>query len=389
MPERDRIPRSRKSSRGREPSAAGGKMARAWSAPVRVMTRMLGTEPNSTEPPQRHKRDGSAIIDCGLYADGVRQDGNWGFAEALDEARRRRNAFVWLGLHEPSELEMTGIAEAYGLHELAVEDAVRAGQRPKLEQFGEVAFLVLRSTRYVPHGPLTESSEVVDTGYVMLFIGEHFVITVRHGDGARLTPVRSELEKKHDLLRHGPWAVAYAVMDLVVDLYIDVSFAVEQDLDALEEHVFSRQGAPEHIQSIYQLKRELVEFKRAVVPLQRPLMTLVSEQSDVPRDLRRYFRDVQDHLTRTVEQVSAFDEVLNSILQARLAQLSVDQNNDMRKIAAWAAIAGAQTLIAGIEGMNFEFMPETHMRYGYPVVAAIMVVSAFGLYRLFRRSGWL
>ena len=376
--------------RSEDEHGQGRGLSRAWTAPVRAVTRIWTSDSHPAQPPDTY-RSGSAIVDCGLYVDGIRQQGTWSYADALAEARQRRNAFVWLGVHEPTELEMSGIAQAYGLHELTVEDAVNGGQRPKLEQFGDVAFLALRTTRYITHGELTDTSEVVETGHVMLFIGAQFVITVRHGDAAKLAPVRADLERKHDLLKHGPWAVAYAVADRVVDLYIDVAFAVEQDLDTLEESVFSRQArhGTDRIQQIYQLKRELVEFKRAVVPLQRPLMTLVAEQSDVPREIRRYFRDVQDHLTRTVEQVNSFDDLLNSILQARLAQVTVDQNNDMRKIAAWAAIAAVQTAIAGIYGMNFRFMPELETTYGYPVVLALMLGSAYALYKSFRRSGWL
>ncbi|MFS8479163.1 MAG: magnesium/cobalt transporter CorA [Micromonosporaceae bacterium] len=376
------MPMRRRWTPDREPTAS------AWTAPVRAVRRLRSSNRATPDQP-RHSDHNSAIVDCGLYIEGVRQEGEWGYADALATARRHRNAFVWLGLREPTEQEMTGIARTYGLHELPVEDAIRGGQRPKLEQFGDVAFLVLRTTRYLSHDGLTETSQIIETGHIMLFIGEHFVITVRHGDAAELSPVRADLEKKRDLLRNGPWAVAYAVTDRVVDLYIDVAFAIEQDLDELEENVFSRHGAPERIQSIYQLKRELVEFKRAVVPLHRPLMALVSEKSAVPKEMHGYFGDVQDHLTRTVEQVNSFDEVLNSILQARLAQLTVDQNNDLRKIAAWAAIAAVETFIAGVYGMNFRFMPETEWRYGYPAVLAVMLVSAFALYRFFRRSGWL
>ncbi|HWG99779.1 MAG TPA: magnesium/cobalt transporter CorA [Pilimelia sp.] len=332
---------------------------------------------------------GSGVVDCALYVRGVRQPGRWDYAGALAAAREQQDAFVWLGLHEPSHAEMAGIAEAYGLHELAAEDAVTAGQRPKLEQFGdEVSFLVLRTARYVEHEELTEVTEIVETGQLMIFIGPHFVITVRHGDACHLTPVRADLETRADLLQHGPWSVAYAVTDRVVDLYVEVGDRLEQDLDSTEESVFSRHGG--EIQRIYQLKRELVEFRRAVVPLQRPMMALTSENNtEVPRKLRRYFRDVQDHLTRTVDQVNSYDDLLNSILQARLAQVSVDQNNDMRKIAAWAAIAAMQTAIAGVYGMNFRFMPELEWRYGYPAVLALMLTAAAVLYRMFRRAGWL
>jgi magnesium transporter len=284
---------------------------------------------------------------------------------------------------------MAGIAATYDLHELAVEDAVKAEQRPKLEQFGSVHFLVLRTARYVEHDQLTETSQVVETGQVLIFIGEKFVITVRHGDASRLAPVRADLESKRVLLEQGPWAVAYAVTDKVVDLYLEVADQIESDLDNLEEDVFSREGASP-IQEIYQMKRELVEFRRAVVPLQRPLLTLTASQSRlVPKEIRRYFRDVQDHLTRTVEQVAAYDDLLNSILQARLAQVTVDQNNDMRKIAAWAGIAAVWTAVAGIYGMNFRFMPELHWQYGYPVVLALIIAASVLLYRAFRRSGWL
>ncbi|MDG4791070.1 magnesium/cobalt transporter CorA [Micromonospora sp. WMMD1102] len=363
---------------------------RAWAAPVRAaVTRMLSTEVGQQRNPENSRPDGQGVVDCGLYVDGVRQPGQLGYAEALDAARQQAGAFVWLGLHEPSQAEMAGIADAYGLHELAVEDAVKAEQRPKLERFGEVSFLVLRTVRYVRHGELTENSDVIETGQMMLFIGPNFVLTVRHGDACRLAPVRTELEARQEILRQGPWAVAYAVMDRVVDIYLEVTDQVGDDLDLLEGEVFARQ-AHGRIQRIYQMKRELVEFKRAVVPLQRPMMTLTAQVNrEIPKEIRRYFRDVQDHLTRTVEQVNSYDDLLNSILQARLAQVTVDQNNDMRKIAAWAAIAAVWTAIAGIYGMNFDFMPETSWKYGYPVVLALMLVISLGLYRWFRRNRWL
>ncbi|MGN9775202.1 magnesium/cobalt transporter CorA [Micromonospora sp. H33] len=352
------------------------------------MTRRLASDASPPVPePAGRRRD--SVVDCALYVDGKRQSGNWTYAEALAAARQADDGFVWLGLHEPELAEMTEIAATYGLHELAVEDAVKAQQRPKLEQFGDVSFLVLRTARYCEHTELTETSEVVETGQVMLFIGPNFLISVRHGDACRLAPVRADLETKRELLLHGPWAVAYAVTDRVVDLYLEVADQLEDDLDILETEVFDRQ-ATGRIQRIYQMKRELVEFKRAVVPLQRPLMTLTAQMNrDVPKEIRRYFRDVQDHLSRTVEQVNSYDDLLNSILQARLAQVTVDQNNDMRKIAAWAAIAAVWTAIAGIYGMNFEFMPELKWTYGYPTILALMLGISLALYRWFRRNGWL
>jgi len=365
-------------------------LSRAWAAPVRAMNRFLGTADGASATNRLRRVDGSAVVDCGLYIDGKREPGDFSPDEALREACARENAFVWLGLHEPEQDEMADIARIYGLHELAVEDAVLAEQRPKLEQFGTVHFLVLRTARYVPHGELTETSQVVETGQMMIFIGEQFVITVRHGDASELGSVRADLEtERAALLEQGPWAVAYAVTDRVVDLYVEVADQVEADLDIIEEGVFSRDSASP-IQAIYQMKRELVEFRRAVVPLQRPLATITSTTIRLaPKEIRRYFRDVQDHLTRTVEQVSSYDDLLNSILQARLAQVTVDQNNDMRKIAAWAGISAVWTAIAGIYGMNFVHMPEKEWQYGYPGVIAVMLVISVLLYRAFRRNGWL
>jgi len=364
---------------------SGRNLTRAWAAPVRAVTRIWTSPSKAPGQPDR-----SAIVDCGLYVGGVRQSGSQGYADALAEARARGDGFVWLGLHEPSQSEMAEVAGAFGLHELAVEDALQPGQRPKLEQSGtsDVSVLVLRAARYVEHEELTETSEVVETGDVILLIGDQYVISVRHGSTCPLAPVRAELETKPNLLRLGPWAVAYGVTDHIVDRYVELVEKVEHDIDVLEERAFSRH-ARGGVQRIYQLKRELSEFRRCAAPLQRPLATLAAEDAEVPPKLRRYFRDALDHVNRTVEQVTSFDELLNSILAARLGQVTVDQNNDLRKIAAWAAIAASQTLIAGIYGMNFRFMPELHMKYGYPVVLALMVLLALGLYRRFRRSGWL
>jgi magnesium transporter len=361
-------------------------LSRAFAAPVRAMNRILGTtdgRENGAGPGTGH---GSSVVDCGVYLNGVRTPGVFTPDEALRVACEQPEAFVWLGLHEPSQEEMAGIAQTYGLHELAVEDAVKAEQRPKLEQFGVVHFLVMRTARYVPHRELTETSQVVETGQMMIFVGERFVITVRHGDASELGSVRADLEKERAaLLEQGPWAVAYAVTDRVVDHYLLVADQVEADLELIEEGVFTR-GRAAPIQAVYQMKRELVEFRRAVVPLQRPIATIVAI---VPKKIGKYFRDVQDHLARTVEQVSSYDDLLNSILQARLAQVTVDQNNDMRKIAAWAGIATVWTAGAGVYGMNFTHMPELDWLYSYPVWWMIILVISVLLYRAFRRNGWL
>ena len=247
---------------------------------------------------------------------------------------------------------------------------------------------ITTTARYVEHAELNEWSEVVETGHILLFIGERFVITVRHGAPGALSQVRADLEKRRAFLALGPWSVAHAVCDRLVNTYVEVADAVEDDVDDLEEAVFARKRS-EHIAHIYQLKRELVEFRRAVVPLQRPLQALLEDKGELPAGLRRYFKAVEGHLGRAVDQINTQDELLNTVLQARLAQLTVDQNNDMRKIAAWAAIAAVETVIVGIYGMNFEHMPELGWRYGYYGVLVVMALAGFGTYRILRRSGWL
>ncbi len=363
---------------------------RSLSRALRTMSRMLGTAPTSTRPRSERSRDRNAVVDCAVYVRGQRSARTWDFGDALATVRRTPHAFLWLGLHDPTPDELIDIAAVFDLHELPVEDATTQSiQRPKIERYGAMTFAAIRTVHYVEHSELTETSEVVETGDVMMFLGGDFVITVRHGAPTELRSLRADLEAKPELLSQGPWAVAHGIYDRVVDSYLGCASEIEKDIDALEDMVFSRdrQGP---IQRIYQLKRELVEFKRAVLPLQRPLMDITGGHiPDVPPELRRYFRDVNDHLARTVEQVVGFDDLLNSILQARLAQVSVDQNDDMRKIAAWAGIAAVWTALAGIYGMNFKYMPELHWVYGYPLVIGVAFVASVVLYRQFRKSGWL
>jgi magnesium transporter len=361
---------------------------RSLSRALKTMTRMLGTSPVHVRSERGH--DHNAVVDCAVYVRGQRSPRTWNFHDALDMVRRTPHAFLWLGLHNPTAGELADIAATFDLHELPVEDATTQSiQRPKIERYGGMTFAALRTVQYVEHSELTETSEVVETGHVMMFLSNEFVITVRHGAPTELKSLRADLEEKPDLLAQGPWSVAHGIYDRVVDSYLECASEIEHDIDALEDMVFSRdrQGP---IQRIYQLKRELVEFKRAVLPLQRPVTDIAGGHiPDVPQELRRYFRDVNDHLARTVEQVLTFDDLLNSILQARLAQVSVDQNDDMRKIAAWAGIAAVWTALAGIEGMNFKYMPELHWVYGYPMVIVLAAVASVVLYRQFRKSGWL
>jgi magnesium transporter len=354
---------------------------------LKSVTRILG--PTTTSRPRIEGKNHHGIVDCAVYVRGQRMTRNWDYQEAIAVVRRTPHAFLWMGLHEPSADQLADIANAFDLHELPVEDALQGLQRPKIERYGPMTFAALRTVQYIEHSELTETSEIVETGHVMIFLSHSFVITVRHGTHSELGSLRADLEAKPDLLNEGPWAVAHAIYDRIVDSYVETAAEIEKDIDSLEDMVFSRdrQGP---IQRIYQLKRELVEFKRSVLPLQRPIVEIISGGiPDVPPELRRYFRDVNDHLARTVDQVQSFDDLLNSILQARLAQVSVDQNDDMRKIAAWAGIAAVWTAVAGIYGMNFKHIPELEWKYGYPAVWVVCILASIVLYRQFRKSGWL
>jgi magnesium transporter len=337
------------------------------------------------EPGRRPSAD--PVVDCAVYADGRRQA-----PVHPDEAlalARETGGFVWLGLFAPTEAELGAIAETYGLHPLAVEDAVYAHQRPKLEQYDDGLFMVLKTTRYIEHEVLTTTSEVIDTGEVMVFVGPGYVITVRHGEHNPLQHLRQELERQRDLLCLGPAAVLYAVADLVVDTFVEVAEAVGEDVDELETSVFSPERSDD-IGRLYQLKRELMQLRRAVSPLEMPLQRLAERHVDVvPEAMRSYFRDVQDHAIRVRDQVSALDELLTSILQASLARTQMTDNEDMRKISAYAGIIAVPTAIAGIYGMNFEVMPELEWRYGYFVVLLVIVSVCLLLYRGFKRNGWL
>ncbi|WP_448611565.1 magnesium/cobalt transporter CorA [Geodermatophilus sp. URMC 60] len=331
--------------------------------------------------------DVGPVVDCAVYVDG-RREPPVEPQEAL-QAAVDRGGFVWLGLYAPTEDELGAIAEHYGLHPLAVEDAVYAHQRPKLERYDDVLFMVLTTARYVEHDRLTATSEVVDTGEVMVFVGSNYVITVRHGEHGGLADLRRGLEEQPDLLCLGPSSVLYAVADSVVDAFVDVATAVEDDVEELEASVFSPERTDD-IGRLYQLKRELLSLRRAVSPLEVPLEKLAERQIDVvPEAMRSYFRDVEDHAIRVRDQVSALDELLTSILQASLARTSQADNEDMRKISAWAGIIAVPTAIAGIYGMNFEFMPELRWRYGYPLVLLVIVTACVLLYRGFKRNGWL
>jgi len=333
------------------------------------------------------RADEPVVVDCAVYVDGRRQSPVP--PEQALETAVSQGGFVWLGLYEPTEDELTSISARYGLHPLAVEDAVYAHQRPKLEHYDDALFMVLKTATYVEHEELTATSEVVDTGEVMVFLGASYVITVRHGGHSGLTGLRARLEDQRDLLCLGPSAVLYAVADLVVDTFVEVAGAVTEDVDELEASVFSPDRTDD-VGRLYQLKRELMGLRKAVTPLETPLQKLAERQIDVvPDAMRSYFRDVQDHAIRVRDQVAGLDELLSSILQASLARTTLADNEDMRKISAYAGIIAVPTAIAGIYGMNFRFMPELGWRYGYPLVLGLIALICVVLYRAFKRNGWL
>ncbi len=331
----------------------------------------------------------SSVVDCAVYVDGERIPGTWSLEDAVAEVRGRGSGFVWIGLHEPDEHQINGIAETFGLHELAVEDAVHAHQRPKLDRYDDTLFMVLKTVRYVANSTLTANSEIVESGELMAFLGRDFVVTVRHGKHAGLARVRRELEETPEQLALGPAAVLHGIADHVVDSYLAVTDSIQDDIDTIESEVFAPRTGVD-AEQIYLMKREVMELRRAVMPLAKPLQRLAEGYTPVvPDEVRSYFRDVDDHLTTVSERVASFDELLTTLVDATLAKITLQQNTDMRKISAWVAIISTPTMIAGIYGMNFEVMPETEWMFGYPVTLLVMMACCVGLFKIFRRNGWL
>jgi magnesium transporter len=322
------------------------------------------------------------IVGNAIYQDGKRRSEDVELDHTY-ELCRRDGAFAWIGLYEPEEEEFESVRREFELHELAVEDAIKAHQRPKLEVYGDTLFLVLKTARYL------DEPEEVEFGEILVFAGDAFVITVRHGEASALGDVRREAEQRPDLLRCGPSAVLHAIVDRVVDDYEPVLAGLEDDVEEVEQEVFSPERTnPAH--RVYKLSREVIEFHRATAPLVGPLRSLAEGRHElVHAEIQEYFRDVYDHALRANESVDSLRELLNGILQANLAQVSVRQNDDVRRISAWVAIIAVPTMIAGIYGMNFEHMPELTWSFGYPLVVAAMLLACTGLYRYFKRAGWL
>ena len=322
------------------------------------------------------------IVDNAIYVDG-RRAVEPASVEETYEALRQRRGVAWIGLYEPTEEEFSSVEEELGLHPLAVEDTIKAHQRPKIERYNGIHFLVLRTARYI------DESETVEFGEIHAFVGEDFVVTVRHGEASTLDRVRRRLESMPDLLRKGAFAVLYAIMDQVVDDYAPVVAGLENDIDEMETEVFG--GNASVSRRIYQLSREVIEFQRAIKPLPDILGRLIADphEYELHPELQRYMRDVQDHAIRIAERVDGFRVLLQNFLSVNLTLVSVQQNDQVKRISAWAAILFAPTLIGTVYGMNFDHMPELHWLLGYPFALLLMVLVSATLYLVFKNRGWL
>ncbi|MBO3677725.1 magnesium and cobalt transport protein CorA [Streptomyces sp. NEAU-YJ-81] len=395
MSERRRTPRPTR----RYPWLRPGGANRADAAP-----RPAPAPPGPPRDEQRTAADGTprepderSVVEAAVYRDGRRVGTPGTLAATYRRLREETGAMAWIGLYRPSEAELLSLAEEFDLHKLAIEDALEAHQRPKLERYGETLFVVLRAARYL------DAPEEVDFGELHVFVGPDFVITVRHGAAPDLSAVRGRMESTPELLALGPEAVLYAILDAAVDGYAPVVAGVQNDIDEIETEVF--RGDPEVSRRIYELSREMVEFQRATRPLVGMLHGLMAgfDKYGTDEELQRYLRDVADHVTHTSERVDGFRSALTDILAVNatlvtqqqnaemraLAEAGFEQNEEVKKISAWAAILFAPTLVGTIYGMNFTHMPELDWVWGYPFAVVLMAVVCVSLYVIFKRRGWL
>ena len=338
-----------------------------------------------------------SLVDSGIYLDGRRVSSPMTLQETFQELGRFEGSMAWIGLVRPEASELQSLAAEFDLHELAVEDAVVAHQRSKLERYGDTLFVVLRAARYL------DSREEIEFSELHVFVGPNFIITVRHGGSPDLVQVRRRLEHDATLLRLGPEAVLYAILDAVVDDYAPVVSGLENDIDEIETEVFG--GDPAVSRRIYELSREVIEFQRSTHPLTRILDALAGgfTKYGIADDLQQYLRDVADHTAQVNERIDGFRFMLRDILTVNatlvaqsqneemkhLAESSNAQNEEVKKISAWAAILFAPTLVGTVYGMNFENMPELHWEYGYPLSVASMIAVSTILYRIFRKRSWI
>ncbi|WP_328932018.1 MULTISPECIES: magnesium and cobalt transport protein CorA [unclassified Streptomyces] len=389
MPQRRARPTSRNGRTGRRPG---------WRrTPVPPPEPAPATPASTADTPPPEPSDAGSVVQAALYRDGVRVSAPDTLADTFRELRDQPSGMAWIGLARPTERELLSLAAEFDLHPLAVEDAMEAHQRPKLERYGETLFVVLSAARYL------DNTEEVDFGELHVFVGPDFVITVRHGAAPDLSAVRQRMEESPELLRLGPEAVLYAILDAVVDGYAPVVAGVQTDIDEIETEVF--RGDPKVSRRIYELSREMVEFQRATRPLVGMLHSLMAgfAKYGTDEELQRYLRDVADHVTHTSEQVDGFRQALTDILTVNatlvtqeqnaemraLAEAGFEQNEEIKKISSWAAILFAPTLVGTIYGMNFANMPELGWRFGYPFAIGLMGVVCVSLYLIFKRRDWL
>lgn len=328
-----------------------------------------------------------AIDHCRVFANGVRQPGEYRVESALAEVAQSGSGFVWLGLHEPNDAQMATISEQFGIHELIVEDAVTAHQRPKVERYDDQLFIVVRSIRYTDDEDVLDSREIIESGEVQILIGPNFIITVRHQ--AEIPDLTEEMDRSPEIYENGPSALAWRVADFHMQKYVQIAGLLEREVDELEAEVFSP-GTDFNVDKIYMYKREILEMRHATDPLAPALSALIKENKDlIPKQIRSYFRDVLDNEMQVKDTIGGFDERLTSLIDASVAKVSMQQNKDMRTISAVVGILAAPTLIAGIYGMNFDVMPELHWDFGYYAVLLLIAgVMAF-LWWWFRRNDWL
>ena len=320
-------------------------------------------------------------VDTAIYVDGKRIADSLPLEQTYEVVRERRG-LAWIRLTEPIQRDLASVAAEFDLHDLAVEDTIKAHQRAKLERYGNTLFVVLKTARYL------DEPEVIEFGELHVFVGQEFVVTVRHEGVPDLAAVQRRIEHESDFLCRGSEAILYAILDAVVDGYAPVVDGLENDIDEIEHEVFS--GNSQVSRRVYELSREVIEFQRATRPLLGMLDALTAgfDKYRVDPELQRYLRDVQDHVVRINETLDGFRPILQNILNVNLTMVSVQQNEAMKKISGWAAILFAPTLVGAIYGMNFEHMPELGWRLGYPFALLLMAGIAVGLYILFKRRGW-
>lgn len=322
------------------------------------------------------------IVDVGLYVEGKRIEGPSDIAH-LVEIARAKGGYVWIGLAEPTQQEFDQVVGKLNFHPLAVEDAISAKQRPKIEDYDGLTFFVIKTVFY------NEQKSEITTGELMFFIDKHFIVIVRHGSGSPLTTVRHDFEKQPEQVKLGPFAVLHAVVDRVIDGYIAIATELENDVIDIETKVFSG-NRKTYSQEIYLLKREVIEYRHAIEPLVIPLQKIAGDNwTEAPIGIKPFVRDTIDHLQHACEHASGMDSLLTTVIQADLAHLQVRQNEDVRRISAWVALAAGPTMIAGIYGMNFEHMPELGWKYGYGMVLSVIGISSALLFYKFKKSKWL